>query len=114
LSNVVSKQNILLATPGDRWLTRLPGLQTMVDNETLRHISSHNGEREYVIDTFRHRELTAIGWQTVIYRLTIDDEAEEGRYEIAEETEYQGDDVLLWTNDADEVVSWIEERSGSI
>jgi hypothetical protein len=91
-----------------------PDLQAMLDNETLRHVSSHGGEHAYVIDPFRHRELTPIGWQTVIYRLTIDEEAEEGRYEIAEATEYQGDDVLLWTNDADEVVSWIEERSGSI
>jgi hypothetical protein len=39
-----------------------PALQAMVDNETLRHISSHGGEHEYVIDPFRHRELAAIGW----------------------------------------------------
>ena len=87
-----------------------PDLQAMVDNETLRHISTHGGEHEYVIDPFRHRQLTPLGWQTVIYRLTIDEEAEEGRYEIAEESEYQGGDVLLWTDDADEVVSWIAER----
>jgi hypothetical protein len=27
-----------------------------------------------------------------------------------QETEYRGGDVLLWTDDADEVVSWIAER----
>jgi hypothetical protein len=34
----------------------------------------------------------------------------QGRYEIMQETEYRGGDVLLWTDDADEVVSWIAER----
>jgi len=46
----------------------------------------------------------------VYYRLTIADDAEDGRYEIAEESEYQGDDILLCTDDVEEVVSWITGR----
>jgi hypothetical protein len=88
-----------------------PALQAMVDNETLRHISSHGGEHEYVIDPFRHRELTAIGWQTIIYLLIVRDspEEDESRYEINEESEHQGGDNLLTTDDSSEVVFWIGE-----
>ena len=32
------------------------------------------------------------------------------QYEISEESEYQGGDVLLSTEDVDEVVEWIGER----
>jgi hypothetical protein len=83
-------------------------LQALVDNQTLRHSSSDGGIHEYVIDAFRHRELTGLGWQTVVYCLTIDEET--GEYEITEESEYQGGDVVLSTDSADEVVSWIWER----
>jgi hypothetical protein len=72
----------------------------------------NGGQHEYVIDPLWHRQLTSLGWQTFIYRLTIDEETDEGRYEIAEETEYQGDDILLWTDDVDEIVSWIADADG--
>jgi hypothetical protein len=85
-------------------------LQALVDNQTLRHVSSDGGVHEYVIDAFKHRELTGYGWQVFIYRLTVDEAADEGRYEISEELEYQGGDNLLSTDSIDEVVSWIAER----
>ena len=88
-----------------------PDLQAMGDNETLRHISSHGGEHEYVIDPFRHVQPTGIGPQIIIYLLIVRDspEEDESRYEINEESEYQGGDNLLSTDDSSEVVFWIEE-----
>jgi hypothetical protein len=35
-----------------------PELQALVDNQTIRHISSDGGIHEYVIDAFRHRQMT--------------------------------------------------------
>jgi len=54
--------------------------------------------------------MTGMGWRVFVYRLTVDEEAEEGRYEISEESEYQGGDNLLSTDSVDEAVSWIAER----
>lgn len=88
-----------------------PDLQAMLDNQTLRHISSENGEHEYVIDPLRHIQPTGIGPQIIIYSMIVRDspEDDEVRYEINEESEYQGGDNLLSADDPSEVVFWIEE-----
>ena len=88
-----------------------PGLQAMVDNETLRHIFSGGGEHEYVIDPLRHIQPTGMGPQIIIYSLIVLDnpEEDESLYEINEESEYQGSDSLLATDDPSEVIFWIEE-----
>jgi hypothetical protein len=88
-----------------------PSIQTLVDNATLRRVGSEGGTHEFSIDAMRHKEQTGFGQQAITYTLRIDDSAEEGdRFEIEEQSEMQGGDVKLATDDPNEVVAWIEEN----
>lgn len=92
-----------------------PELQRLVDSGTLRHISTRDGIYEFVIDSLAHDEATSIGKQRIIYRVSFDEvtsgEGDEPfRYEVTRETEYYGGREELSTNDADEVVAWIEQN----
>jgi len=86
-------------------------IQKLVENATLRHVSSEGTSHEFVIDPMLRKARTSFGRQTIIYTLRIDSSADEGgRFEIEEEPEMQGGEVLLSTDDASEVVVWIEEN----
>lgn len=85
-------------------------LQALVDDGTLRHVSSESGVHEFAIDKLRHRAQTGFGPQTITYSLLVQDGVDEGRYEINDESDYQGGDNLLTTDSAEEVVRWIEGR----
>jgi len=59
----------------------------------------------------QRRKRTGFGRQTITYALRIDGNADAGeRFEIEEESEMQGGDVLLSSDDVGEVVAWIEEN----
>jgi hypothetical protein len=88
-----------------------PPIQKLVDDATLGHVSSEGDDREFVIPAMRRRHRTGCGWQTLIYSPRIDPAADEvGRFEIEEESEMQGGDTKLVTDDASEVGAWIEEN----
>ena len=52
-----------------------------------------------------------MGWQTAMYRLAVDDLADEGgRYTIGSDSEYSGGDTRECADDPDEIECWIQER----
>jgi len=82
-------------------------LQTLLDSEVLRRVSGI----EFVIDELRHQTRTWMGWNVVIYALRVED-GDEGRplFEIVEETESLGEDIVLSSADSDEAAFWITEH----
>src|SRR5438105_1268585 len=94
-------------------MTSTRSIQSLIDAGALRHIFSESGLHEYAIDPLRHTQPTGMGPQIMCYVLLIDDSTDERRYEIREESEYQGGRDLLITDDADEVVEWVTEQIGT-
>lgn len=88
-------------------LGELPSeLRELLEDGTLRR----SDDDEFAIDALRHRERTWMGWNTVIYTLRIDED-DDGQplFEIVEETEYLGGDIILASSDPDEVAYRIRE-----
>ena len=76
--------------------------------------SSEDGFREYLIPKLRHRTMTWMGWQTILYRLIVDDAAEErNRYTIESDSEYSGGETLVCTGDVEAIEAWISDRASS-
>jgi hypothetical protein len=95
-----------------------PALQPFVDAEILRHTSTDDYEHSFVIDSLSHKQRTGMGWQQMVYVLVIqtagsarNDPDKLPVYEIREETEYQGGETLVETDDVDDVVAWIEAET---
>jgi len=84
-----------------------PELQALVDTEILRRID----ENEFSIDALSHRTRTGGGWADVTYVLRIEEDDEgQPQFEITEETEDMGGDVVVCSTDADEAAYWITEQ----
>jgi hypothetical protein len=79
-------------------------IQELLDAGTIRDC----GDDEFVIDSLRHRTRTGYGWDTVIYVLRIEDD-DEGKpsYDVIEQTESYGEDVIESYESADEAAYWI-------
>ncbi|MDB5354880.1 MAG: hypothetical protein JWN24_1333 [Phycisphaerales bacterium] len=73
----------------------------------LRRVS----DTEFAIDALQHRVRTWMGWNTVSYELRIE-EGDEGQplYEIAEQTEELGEQIVLSSADVDDATFWVTDQ----
>lgn len=97
-------------SPGTtRATTVSDALKSPIADGTLERRNVEPGCREYLIPKLTHRVMTGVGWQTIIYRLLVDNHADtDGRYVIESDSEYSGGDVLVCTDDGDEIEAWIQ------
>lgn len=96
-------------------------LQKLVRDGILELLSScppegdYPGDDSYHIPKLRHKERRGFGVEIVTYTLTVCPESvdanpdESGRFELREDSESQGDESLLVTDDADEMACKINE-----
>lgn len=65
---------------------------------------------DFAIDALWHRQRTWMGWTPVFYSLRIEED-DEGQplFEIAEQTESYGEEIVVSSPDPDEAASWITE-----
>jgi hypothetical protein len=82
-------------------------IQNLLNAAEIRRVD----EDEFVIDALRHRERTWMGWNIVVYTLRIEeDDAGQSLFEIIEQTESLGEDVVVSSTDPDEVAYWITDQ----
>jgi hypothetical protein len=92
-----------------------PEILELVQKGMLRYISTSDGVHEWVIDALTYTRKRGGMDDTMITSLFFDEiTTGEGdqpyKFEITENSLYNGDDNLEATNDVDEVVAWIEDR----
>lgn len=82
-------------------------IEALLQAGALRRVS----DSEFVIDTLQHRVRTWMGWNTVSYELRIEED-DDGRplYEIAEQTEELGEEIVLSSADADDAAFWVTDQ----
>jgi hypothetical protein len=73
----------------------------------LRRVS----DTEFAIDALQHRVRTWMGWNTVSYELRIEeDDGGQALYEIAEQTEELGEQIVLSSTDVDDATFWVTDQ----